>query len=839
MVDTLMVPPSRFRSPGSLRNRPSMTRYFLKKPTSAVASTEGVLYKTGSFTKSVDAAPVDQSVTGIGFTPKALILFTHGSASADDAIGTQSAISMGFSDGTTSKSIWSGSKDAVATSDANRYASSSEILITRSVTGGAAANAADLKSLDADGFTLTWTTNSASATIIKYIAIAGDDIEGVDVGSFTTPVSTTGVQNVSTSLNTADFVMLLSNINITEDTTNANSWNVIGVASGTSNQGVCSIFSDDNQATSNTSRYQRTNNIYAYQTSGALINDEASFNGFTASGFDLNWSTSDSSARTVYYLTIKGGSWEVGNGTTPTTISTKAFTTSFEPKGIGMFSHNDISNPGVRANALLSIGASDGTNNTNISLRDTDNLTTTDSARASSSTKSLRIITTSAIDLEADLDSFNATDFTLNFTNVAGTAREFIWFAAGDTPAVPPEPGALFATGSFAKSTSAGPVSQAVTGIGFTPKAILLFSSQTSGAEDTIAVHYEQAIGFSDGTTEKSIWTGSEDGVVSGTDADRYSNSGKLLTLRDISSGTSGALLAECDLTSFDSDGFTINWTTNNAVASHIKYVAIGGDDITDVDVGSFISSASPGTQNVATNIDTADFIMILGQTVASGSEDTLLADSIMQLGVAASSSQRGVICNTSEDNTTPSFAKRNQQTDKIISTHNVAGTLFERFADFTGFTSTGFDLNWTNAGASVFYYLTIKGGQWQVGNDVSKTSTGTQAYTTSFQPKGLIQFNDTASPSTSVDNNAFFNLGAADGTNVVSISDYEQTGAGTSNTAKLSSSTKCYQAFAASTSTLIEADLDSFNATDFTLNFTKATGVARFFIWLILGDNP
>ena len=45
---------------------------------------------------------------------------------------------------------------------------------------------------------------------------------------------------------------------------------------------------------------------------------------------------------------------------------------------------------------------------------------------------------------------------------------------------------------------------------------------------------------------------------------------------------------AEADLTSMDVDGFTLNWTTNDAVQTQILYLALGPANVTEVKLISF-----------------------------------------------------------------------------------------------------------------------------------------------------------------------------------------------------------------------------------------------------------
>ena len=78
--------------------------------------------KVGTFAKSTGGAPASQAITGAGFTPKALILWTGGGVTAGTA-RDDFRHAIGFSDGTTSRSTAMAADDNLATSNASsRYA---------------------------------------------------------------------------------------------------------------------------------------------------------------------------------------------------------------------------------------------------------------------------------------------------------------------------------------------------------------------------------------------------------------------------------------------------------------------------------------------------------------------------------------------------------------------------------------------------------------------------------------------------------------------------------------------------------------------------------------------
>jgi hypothetical protein len=117
-----------------------------------------VPYKIGTFTRAMDAtgAPTDVAYTGVGFKPKAIIFISSLMAAS---------FSVGLDDGTSSASSF-----GYGTSATFGISSCCIELIET----GVKTQKATVKTMDADGFTLTWTrtgaTASATATIY-YIAL--------------------------------------------------------------------------------------------------------------------------------------------------------------------------------------------------------------------------------------------------------------------------------------------------------------------------------------------------------------------------------------------------------------------------------------------------------------------------------------------------------------------------------------------------------------------------------------------------------------------------------------------------------------------------------------------
>ena len=142
----------------------------------------------GHFAKPTDAAPVDVTVSGLSFRPKALLLFTGGPTDAN-AYATGILAGLGLAaDGAGAYAAAFSSANGVASTynTASRHAEKALTLV--SADQATTAEAAAIAFTD-DGFTLTLNPNDATAPLIGYLALGGDSITGAAVIPFAAPSS--------------------------------------------------------------------------------------------------------------------------------------------------------------------------------------------------------------------------------------------------------------------------------------------------------------------------------------------------------------------------------------------------------------------------------------------------------------------------------------------------------------------------------------------------------------------------------------------------------------------------------------------------------------------------
>lgn len=139
----------------------------------------------------------NQATTGVGFQPK-LVLFWMNSQSAsgiashaEEAFGAAVSSSSRFYNASTCRD----SEDDTGCRHDNTKCIG--VLQKRTSSGSTVVCAADLVSMDADGFTLNWTTTDGTARYVEYMALGGDALTNVAITQWTSPTST-GSQDITT-----------------------------------------------------------------------------------------------------------------------------------------------------------------------------------------------------------------------------------------------------------------------------------------------------------------------------------------------------------------------------------------------------------------------------------------------------------------------------------------------------------------------------------------------------------------------------------------------------------------------------------------------------------------
>lgn len=406
--------------------------------------------KQGTFTKPPGAAPVNQSIAGLGFQPRAVLFFwTRQAANGFDA-GTSINEGFGFASSAANQRVVSTTANKQNKSDGGRIYSEGNVIIF--LTGGGPPTLEDqatLTSLDADGFTLRWTTNNSNnAYIIHYIAFGGD-VTNATAGTMSLSTAA-GNQSVNGLGFQPEFVLFLWGFTGNLDTTLARSEIGIGLASGVAAQGALVQASSDNTGNNADKRWQqRTDSciLILDPTSKPPVQDAiASFVSMDADGFTVNKSDSPAAAMRIFYLALRGGTHQVGAFNQPTATGTQSTAgVGFKPLQLVLASFNtpatNVLIPSTATSGGISFGAARlpaerGT----IWFEDrSDQDNTVNQMNTYTANTNLLTLATpqNTVNARADLSSFDNDGFTLNWTAADPTARQVLYWAVGPETARP------------------------------------------------------------------------------------------------------------------------------------------------------------------------------------------------------------------------------------------------------------------------------------------------------------------------------------------------------------------------------------------------------------------
>lgn len=298
--------------------------------------------------------------------------------------------------------------------------------------------------------------------------------------------------------------------------------------------------------------------------------------------------------------------------------------------------------------------------------------------------------TTPTVEAEADFVDFTtggAGRFTINVTDApaAGDQIHYVAFYGTDLTNV--------AVKEFtAKITSTG--TKAETGVGFQGKAMLLMGLARTATGNAAGLNCWMGAAVS--TTQRgSIYWGARDGHTSSEE--HYRNATKCVSI-PVANGN--AIDALADFVSWDSDGFTLDWTDFAASAWLCSALVFKGGQF---EVDTILAPAATGNQDITTAFDpTGVFLFGTGQTTADATEG---AEAHVAIG-GGDGTTEGHIWGV-EDNVVNTDANMRTNTTKAIGVATHPSTVAAE-ADLTLGTSK-YSLNWTTTREnSAFFGLAV-----------------------------------------------------------------------------------------------------------------------------------
>jgi len=272
---------------------------------------------------------------------------------------------------------------------------------------------------------------------------------------------------------------------------------------------------------------------------------------------------------------------------------------------------------------------------------------------------------------------------------------------------------------------------QSVSGLGFQPKIVLFWWSGSTATEDAVAGG-NASIGFGAmiDATHRFCVAGASDDAVADSSSYRRQRADEVIAI--YTEATTPTLNGILDASTLDSDGFTLIVDSQFTSAYRISYMALGGDDLTNVYIGNKVTPATIGEFDTTDAGFQPDAVIFAGQFQASVS----VAGSSMYfgLGTATGASNQGTVMGRSYDAyATMATAGYGYNGECLSRGETMRLTLVSML-------SNGFTIDYIEGGSAfAFHYIALKGGQYQTGDIETRTDGNDIAETIGFSPKALL----------------------------------------------------------------------------------------------------
>lgn len=297
---------------------------------------------------------------------------------------------------------------------------------------------------------------------------------------------------------------------------------------------------------------------------------------------------------------------------------------------------------------------------------------------------------------------------------------------------------------------------QSISGIGFQPKIVLFWWGGSTATGDSVAggtISY----GFGAAISSSSrfcVSTMSEDAQA---DSDvRYSQQ----TTEVIRAYTDSATIdGIADFDSMTADGFDLMIDDQFTQAYRISYLALGGDDLTNVYIGNYAMHTVVEQYNV-TGVGFQSDAVIIASTEALAASSAGNTE-VLKLGWATGASAQGCIKVRGSDAQATSNTSGYGFNGEVNSGGNSSRDAF------VAFIADGFTLNHLEGTeASYQHYICLKGGQYLVGELTTRTDGNDISETVGFQPVALLfgSVNRALSTQDANSNHARLSIGAGTG---------------------------------------------------------------------------
>lgn len=390
-----------------------------------------------STTISAPASTGNQSTSGFGFTPKAVILTcTYQSTAGTDQ--TTTYFCQAFITAAKQVCVSHASQHGMSSNqDINGvYKDTALYLVNDDAT---VVLEASLVSLDSAGITLNFTTTS-SGVKIGLLALGGTELTNAYIKEIT-PKGSTGTQAYTgVGFQPTCMLNLATSLTTSSGTNDTKSWVSNGHVDSALAQS-CSGNVSNSGSVSNVGGWYTDKYIHL-PTLGALTNDQlASVSSLDSDGFTLDWTTSANTNGKIWNLCLRGGSYKATTVTDRTSTGTATITgAGFTPNGmivLGNASGSDSASLVLGNITMLGI-CGDTVSSASVFNQACWGLKSSIASRSYNTNKIVRHSTSAGAIWEASLQSYDSGGATLNYSTVSASGKPrpvLLIYIGADAPA--------------------------------------------------------------------------------------------------------------------------------------------------------------------------------------------------------------------------------------------------------------------------------------------------------------------------------------------------------------------------------------------------------------------
>lgn len=384
--------------------------------------------KVGAFDSIIGTG--NQSITGLGFRPKGLIVWSQVTGNPSLGFFGNHHTSIGITDGTTSFTVANAETDVSIPGAGTSF--STTLLIVGITIPSSTLLQASFVSFDADGFTISWDLYTiGTSTYYMYMAFGGDDVS-CKVGTFNGP---SGASQVITGVGfkPTGLINLYDIINSGGDAYQHFGW-ADGLFAGRSSYGA----SINSSGTTSTYFVQKPNTFLSIDHANGNPLNLGNIASFDNDGFTINWNPVINS-KTCRYLAIKGLIFRAGTITQPLVTGIQTIIPPIvNPKACMIMSCNAVSAPVQVIQNRFSQGAFDLTTQGCIWYGSGHGVPANPqpTSRRAYNDAAVVLGTENTVPANSVINAkatavLTSNGFTLNWTIVDATARELYYLAIG------------------------------------------------------------------------------------------------------------------------------------------------------------------------------------------------------------------------------------------------------------------------------------------------------------------------------------------------------------------------------------------------------------------------